>query len=251
VITASAITKKRFSRHGGGRRRRCWKRCCTWRPVGSDQHAGIHYQGFRYRDTTLAAYVGEDVIIRYDPRDMADPAPLGVLTGATTPEPSLLTSASARSRPKSPRTPAAGAARSTGARRGTLGNVSSQRISTRGDEVFAWMKTLGGFRRTRYRGLARTQQAAYLVATAYNLVRLVRLAPPLHRRDQPTPMRLPRPVRELLPPPPSPRQLTSSAPLRAVHRIFPGPLEPSRSPSWSVPPASHSVEPLRVEAEFL
>jgi putative transposase len=30
------------------------------------------FQGFRYLDTTLAAYVGEDVIIRYDPRDMAE-----------------------------------------------------------------------------------------------------------------------------------------------------------------------------------
>lgn len=33
---------------------------------------GIHFQGFRYIDTTLAAYVGEDVVIRYDPRDMAE-----------------------------------------------------------------------------------------------------------------------------------------------------------------------------------
>jgi putative transposase len=33
---------------------------------------GIHFQGFRYIDATLAAYVGEDVIIRYDPRDMAE-----------------------------------------------------------------------------------------------------------------------------------------------------------------------------------
>jgi putative transposase len=33
---------------------------------------GIHFQGFRYLDATLAAYVGEDVIIRYDPRDVAE-----------------------------------------------------------------------------------------------------------------------------------------------------------------------------------
>ena len=33
---------------------------------------GIHLQGFRYLDVTLAAYVGEDVTIRYDPRDMAE-----------------------------------------------------------------------------------------------------------------------------------------------------------------------------------
>jgi putative transposase len=33
---------------------------------------GIHFQGMRYLDLTLAAYVGEPVIIRYDPRDMAE-----------------------------------------------------------------------------------------------------------------------------------------------------------------------------------
>jgi putative transposase len=33
---------------------------------------GIHFQGLRYLDSTLAAYVGESVIIRYDPRDMAE-----------------------------------------------------------------------------------------------------------------------------------------------------------------------------------
>jgi IS5 family transposase len=37
------------------------------------------------------------------------------------------------------------------------------------------MKTVGGFRRTRYRELARTQLAGYLVAAAYNLVRMARL----------------------------------------------------------------------------
>lgn len=35
------------------------------------QQDGIHFQGQRYCDTTLAAYVGEDVTIRYDPRDLA------------------------------------------------------------------------------------------------------------------------------------------------------------------------------------
>jgi putative transposase len=33
---------------------------------------GIHFQGLCYLDPTLAAYVGEQVIIRYDPRDMAE-----------------------------------------------------------------------------------------------------------------------------------------------------------------------------------
>jgi putative transposase len=33
---------------------------------------GIHFQGLRYLDLTLAAYVGEAVTIRYDPRDLAE-----------------------------------------------------------------------------------------------------------------------------------------------------------------------------------
>ncbi len=33
---------------------------------------GIYFQGRRYFDVTLAAYVGEDVLIRYDPSDMAE-----------------------------------------------------------------------------------------------------------------------------------------------------------------------------------
>lgn len=39
------------------------------RKVHSD---GIRFQGFRYIDTNLAAYVGETVVIRYDPRDLAE-----------------------------------------------------------------------------------------------------------------------------------------------------------------------------------
>ena len=33
---------------------------------------GIHFQSLRYLDPVLAAYVGESVVIRYDPRDMAE-----------------------------------------------------------------------------------------------------------------------------------------------------------------------------------
>lgn len=55
------------------------------------------------------------------------------------------------------------------------GYASSQRIRKRVEEVFGWIKSVGGFRRTRYRGLALTQLAGYLVATAYNLVRMARL----------------------------------------------------------------------------
>jgi putative transposase len=33
---------------------------------------GIYLQNLRYMSTTLAAYVGETVTLRYDPRDMAE-----------------------------------------------------------------------------------------------------------------------------------------------------------------------------------
>ncbi len=55
------------------------------------------------------------------------------------------------------------------------GYAISQRIRKRVEEIFGWMKTVGGFRRTRFVGLARTSLAGYLVAAAYNLVRVARL----------------------------------------------------------------------------
>jgi putative transposase len=36
------------------------------------QQDGLRFQSLRYIDPTLAAYVGEDILIRYDPRDMAE-----------------------------------------------------------------------------------------------------------------------------------------------------------------------------------
>jgi putative transposase len=33
---------------------------------------GIHFQNLRYISTTLAAYIGETVTLRFDPRDMAE-----------------------------------------------------------------------------------------------------------------------------------------------------------------------------------
>ena len=41
----------------------------TTRKVHSD---GIRFLNFRYIDPTLAAFVGDEVLLRYDPRDMAD-----------------------------------------------------------------------------------------------------------------------------------------------------------------------------------
>ncbi len=53
---------------------------------------------------------------------------------------------------------------------------TSQRIRKRIEEIFGWMKTVGGFRKTRYRGVDRTQLAAWWVGAAYNLVRMAKLA---------------------------------------------------------------------------
>jgi IS5 family transposase len=53
------------------------------------------------------------------------------------------------------------------------GNRVSQRIRKRVEEVVGWAKTVGAFRRTRFRGSA--QLAAYIVGAAYNLTRVSRL----------------------------------------------------------------------------
>lgn len=55
------------------------------------------------------------------------------------------------------------------------GYTVSQRIRKRVEEIFGWMKTVGGFRRTRYRGIERTQMNAHIVGAAYNLLRIARL----------------------------------------------------------------------------
>lgn len=55
------------------------------------------------------------------------------------------------------------------------GYALSQRCRKKVEEIFGWMKTVGGFRKTRYRGKSRTGLWAYLVAAAYNLTRLSKL----------------------------------------------------------------------------
>jgi transposase len=52
----------------------------------------------------------------------------------------------------------------------------SQKIRKKIEEIFGWMKTVGGFRKTRYRGTDKTQLAAWWVGAAYNLVRMAKLA---------------------------------------------------------------------------
>jgi transposase len=55
------------------------------------------------------------------------------------------------------------------------GYVVSQRIRKRIEEGFAWIKTTGGFRKTRHRGTARVGWLFTLTAAACNLVRLPKL----------------------------------------------------------------------------
>lgn len=51
----------------------------------------------------------------------------------------------------------------------------SQVIRRRIEQIFGWMKTAGGLRRSRYRGVERTRSFSYMVAAAYNLTRMSRL----------------------------------------------------------------------------
>ena len=51
----------------------------------------------------------------------------------------------------------------------------SQRKRKRIEEIFGWMKTIGGLRKSRFIGFAKNQMAAHLTGTAYNLVRMARL----------------------------------------------------------------------------
>jgi transposase len=74
-------------------------------------------------------------------------------------------------------------ARNTSGRRSAIdgrttrppGYAVSQRIRKRIEEAFGWMKTVGGLRKTKLRGLPRVDWAFSFVAAAYNLVRVPKL----------------------------------------------------------------------------
>ena len=57
------------------------------------------------------------------------------------------------------------------------GYAVSQRVRRRIESIFGWCKTIGGLRRSRVRGVARTQLAALIAGAAYNLMRLTKLLP--------------------------------------------------------------------------
>jgi len=56
------------------------------------------------------------------------------------------------------------------------GYAVSQRKRKLVEEIFGWVKSVAGFRRTRYKGRQKTQFWAYLVGAAYNLLRIAKLS---------------------------------------------------------------------------
>jgi transposase len=53
----------------------------------------------------------------------------------------------------------------------------SQRIRKRVEEIFGWLKTVGGWRKLRLRGLRRVREFIYMTIAAYNLLRMGKLIP--------------------------------------------------------------------------
>lgn len=56
----------------------------------------------------------------------------------------------------------------------------SQRVRKRIEEIFGWIKTVGGGRKLRYKGIERNQLWAELTTAAYNLARMAKLAAVTH-----------------------------------------------------------------------
>ena len=52
----------------------------------------------------------------------------------------------------------------------------SQRVRKRVEEIFGWIKTVGGGRKLRYIGMRKNQLWATLTAATYNLVRMANIA---------------------------------------------------------------------------
>jgi transposase len=52
----------------------------------------------------------------------------------------------------------------------------SQRIRKRIEEIFGWSKTTGAFRKSRYRGIEKTNAAGQMVVASLNLLRMAKLA---------------------------------------------------------------------------
>jgi len=62
-------------------------------------------------------------------------------------------------------------------RRRNVGYEISQRIRKRVEEIIGWCKAVGGLARSRFVGRWKLQQQGEVIAAAYNLLRMARLAP--------------------------------------------------------------------------
>ena len=60
----------------------------------------------------------------------------------------------------------------------SLGVRGESAGAKRVEEVFGWLKTVGGGRKLRYCGVARNGLWAEMALAAYNLVRMAKLMPP-------------------------------------------------------------------------
>jgi hypothetical protein len=56
------------------------------------------------------------------------------------------------------------------------GYQMSQTIRKRAEQIFGWLKTVGGMRRSRYCGAERTDAACKWVVAALNLLRMAKLS---------------------------------------------------------------------------
>lgn len=59
---------------------------------------------------------------------------------------------------------------------GSKGYKISQTIRKRAEQIFGWIKTVGGMRRSRYCGAERTDAACKWVSRRLNLLRLAKLS---------------------------------------------------------------------------
>lgn len=58
---------------------------------------------------------------------------------------------------------------------GAAGYAMSQKIRKRIEEIFGWMKTVGLYRKTRYKGIEKNQSWVHYLGATYNLVRMANL----------------------------------------------------------------------------
>ena len=72
--------------------------------------------------------------------------------------------------------PAGEARRRARRRQKTKGYQMSQRVRKRVEEIFGWLKEIGGMRKARFVGRWKIQLYGYAAAASYNFLRLAKLS---------------------------------------------------------------------------